>query len=104
EAIASICSVSRMTVRSRPRDAEEGWSIEASGDEVGEPTPCAAPFGTSVTVRTLFFNTPARRKFLRTVATEQTRCAEVVRDAALAHARVGFTLKIVQEEPSPTPP
>jgi DNA mismatch repair protein MutL len=97
EAVASICSVSRMTVRSRTRDAESGWVIEAGGDEVGEPTPSAAPLGTSVSVRTLFFNTPARRKFLRTVGTEQSRCAEVVRDAALAHAHVGFTLKVVSE-------
>jgi DNA mismatch repair protein MutL len=130
EAVASILSVSRMSVRSRPRkrgmdmrsmsvregddshgqpsvdhatQVDHGWSIDASGDEVGEPSPCAAPFGTSVSVRTLFFNTPARRKFLRTVGTEQTRCAEVVRDAALAHAHIGFTLKIVEEEPSPTP-
>lgn len=97
EAVASILSVSRMSVRSRTRDAEGGWSIEASGDEVGEPAPCAAPLGTSVAVRTLFFNTPARRKFLRTVGTEQTRCAEVVRDAALAHAHIGFTLTVRTE-------
>ncbi|MGP1310250.1 MAG: DNA mismatch repair endonuclease MutL [Phycisphaerales bacterium] len=97
EAVASILSVSRMSVRSRTRDAEGGWSIEASGDEVGEPAPCAAPVGTSVAVRTLFFNTPARRKFLRTVGTEQTRCAEVVRDAALAHAHIGFTLTVRTE-------
>lgn len=101
EAIASICSVSRMTIRSRPAGAVGGWSIDASGDHIGEPTPCAAPFGTSVGVRTLFFNTPARRKFLRTVATEQTRCAEVVRDAALAHAHVGFTLRILSENAEP---
>ncbi len=101
EAVASICSVSRMTVRSRTRDAESGWVIEAGGDELGEPIPSAAPLGTSVSVRTLFFNTPARRKFLRTVGTEQSRCAEVVRNAALAHAHVGFTLKIVSERDEP---
>ena len=101
EAIASICSVSRMTIRSRPAGSVGGWSIDASGDQIGEPTPCSAPFGTSVSVRTLFFNTPARRKFLRTVATEQTRCAEVVRDAALAHAQVGFTLRILSETAEP---
>ncbi|MBX3375629.1 MAG: DNA mismatch repair endonuclease MutL [Phycisphaeraceae bacterium] len=90
EALASIASVSRLKLRSRTA-AEEGASeIEAEGDRVSEVRPAAGPVGTSITVRNLFFNTPARRKFLRTPPTEQGRCVDAAKDLAMAHPGVGF--------------
>ncbi len=91
EALASIASVSRMTLRSRTAGDDAAAEIDAEGDVVSVARPAAGPGGTSVTVRNLFFNTPARRKFLRTPATEQARCLDVVRDLAMAHPAVGFT-------------
>ncbi len=91
EALASIASVSRTTLRSRTAGDDAAAEIDAEGDVVSVARPAAGPGGTSVTVRNLFFNTPARRKFLRTPATEQARCLDVVRDLAMAHPAVGFT-------------
>lgn len=99
EALASIASVSRLSIRSRVAGADEAFLIEAeglgaAGDAAQAPRiePAAGAVGTVVTVRTLFFNTPARRKFLKTVTTEQGRCLDVVRDLALAHPGLGFRL------------
>jgi DNA mismatch repair protein MutL len=92
EALASIVSVSRVSIRSRVPGADAAAVIEAEGDRISSVAPAGGPIGTAVTVRNLFFNTPARRKFLRTPATEQSRCADVVSDLAMAHPVVGFTL------------
>jgi len=91
EALASIASVSRLSIRSRTADQPGATIVEVEGATVSQPRPAAGPEGTAITVRNLFFNTPARRKFLRTVATEQERCLDVVRHLAMAHADVGFT-------------
>lgn len=94
EALASVASVSRLSLRSRTA-AEAGASvIEAEGDRVSEVRPAPGPVGTSIAVRNLFFNTPARRKFLRTPQTEQGRCLDVVRDLAMAHPAVGFAATV----------
>jgi DNA mismatch repair protein MutL len=90
EALASIASVSRLSIRSRRPDDPGGWTMEAEGDRVGEVRPAAGAPGTSVAVRNLFFNTPARRRFLRTETTERTRCMDIVRSVALAHPAVAF--------------
>ncbi len=90
EALASIVSVSRVRVRSRTRGEAGAWAIEAEGDSVSPPRPEAGPVGTSVQVRNLFFNTPARRKFLRTPGTEQQHCIDIARDLACAHPSIGF--------------
>ncbi len=90
EALASIASVSRLTLRSRTPSRQEAFIIEAEGERTAPARPEAGPPGTSVSCRTLFFNTPARRKFLRTTATEQTRCLDVVRELAMAHPAVAF--------------
>ncbi|MCB9840892.1 MAG: DNA mismatch repair endonuclease MutL [Phycisphaeraceae bacterium] len=90
EALASIASVARVQLRSRTRNRDAAAIVEAEGDQIGPVRPGAGPVGTSVTVRNLFFNTPARRKFLRTPATEQQRCLEWVRDLAMARPAVGF--------------
>lgn len=89
EAIASIASVSRLTITSRTHDLDEGRSIHASGDQIQDPIPAGCPAGTVIEVRNLFFNTPARRKFLRTPTTEQTRCMEWLRDLAMANPSIG---------------
>jgi len=96
EALASVSSVSRLLLTSRAVDSEdaEAWQVEAAGQEMKpEVSPAAHPVGTTVEVRDLFFNTPARRKFLRTEKTEFQRIDEVVRKIALSRFDVGFTLR-----------
>lgn len=90
EALASITSVSRVTIRSHATGEDEGRIIEAEGESIGEPRPIGCPVGTTIEVRNLFFNTPARRKFLRTNTTEQTRCVEWLRDLAMANPSIAF--------------
>ncbi|MDP7163522.1 MAG: DNA mismatch repair endonuclease MutL, partial [Phycisphaerae bacterium] len=94
EALASVVAVSHAHIRTCSRNAtgDSGFEIEASGDTVGAVRPCAAAAGTTVTVRDLFFNTPARRKFLRTANTESAHVAEQVARLALPHPHVTFTL------------
>ncbi|MCZ6542529.1 MAG: DNA mismatch repair endonuclease MutL [Planctomycetota bacterium] len=94
EALASIASVSRMSLVSRPRDAQEAGRIEAQGDHIGSPRPAPGPPGTCVVVRNLFFNTPARRRFLRTEPTEAARITQTVQSLALGHPRISFTLHV----------
>jgi len=93
EALASIAAVSRLTLTSRLRGKEHAWRIEVDGGEISATLPAALSDGTTVTVHELYFNTPARRKFLRTDATEFGHCEEAFRRAALSHPDVGFTLQ-----------
>ncbi len=93
EALASIAAVSRLTLTSRSRGKPHAWRIEVDGGDVGAPQPAALANGTTVTVHELYFNTPARRKFLRTDATEFGHCDEAFRRASLSHPDVGFTLQ-----------
>lgn len=93
EALASISSVSRLTLISRTADAAEAWKVETEGrDMAATVSPAAHPPGTNVEVRDLFFNTPARRKFLRTEQTEYKRIDEMVRRLALSRFDVGFNV------------
>lgn len=104
EALASIASVARVSIRSRTRAHAGAMVLEVEGTTHGPAKPAAGAVGTSVSVRNLFFNTPARRKFLRTVQTEKERCVDVFEQLALAHPAVGFTLvvdgRIAQEHAS----
>ena len=94
EALASIASVSRLSLASRRQGAAHGSAIHAEGEAApGSIEPAARAPGTTVTVADLYFNTPARRKFLRTEATEFGHCDEVFTRIALARPDVGFTLK-----------
>jgi DNA mismatch repair protein MutL len=96
EALASISSVSRLTLTSRAIDASDsgGWQVEAAGlDMTASIVPAPHPQGTSVEVRDLFFNTPARKKFLRTDNTEFQRIDEVLRRLALSRFDVSFSLR-----------
>ncbi|MDH1681804.1 DNA mismatch repair endonuclease MutL [Pseudomonas chengduensis] len=94
EALASISSVSRLTLTSRTADADQAWQVETEGRDM-EPRvqPAAHPVGTSVEVRDLFFNTPARRKFLRAEKTEFDHLQEVIKRLALARFDVAFHLR-----------
>ena len=95
EALASISSVSRLNMTSKTGDAGDGsaWKVEAEGQEMEtQIVPAAHPQGTTVEVRDLFFNTPARKKFLKKEKTEFTRIDEIVKRIALSRFDVQFTL------------
>jgi DNA mismatch repair protein MutL len=87
EALAAIASVSELSITSRTADAPNALRLDARS---GECTPAARAPGTTVEVRELFFSTPARRKFLKTEATELAHCLEVLRRQALVRPDVGF--------------
>jgi DNA mismatch repair protein MutL len=94
EALASISSVSRLTLTSKTDDQVEAWQAHCEGREMEiQLNPAAHPKGASVEVLDLFFNTPARRKFLRAEKTEFQHVEEVFKRMALSHFEVGFTLK-----------
>jgi len=93
EALASIAAVSRLALASRAAGKPHAWRIEVDGGSVGVTAPAALAAGTTVTVQDLYYNTPARRKFLRTEATEWGHCDEAFRRIALAHPDAGFTLQ-----------
>lgn len=94
EALPSIGSVARLSITSRTADAENAWKLEGDGQgEYSEPVPAAHPPGTTVDVQDLFFNTPARRKFLRTERTEFSHLQTLVQRLALARFDVGFRLQ-----------
>ena len=92
EALASIASVSRLAFTSRARGERHAWRIEANGGNLTEPQPAALEAGTTVEVADLYFNTPARRKFLKTEATEFGHCEEAFKRIALSRADVAFNL------------
>jgi DNA mismatch repair protein MutL len=95
EALPSIASVSRLVMTSRNQDGDKAWSISGDGrdPDVADIRPAAHPRGTTVEVRDLFYNTPARRKFLRTEKTEFGHVEEVVRRMALARPGVAVRLR-----------
>lgn len=94
EALASIASVSRISILSRTVAQTEAGLVEGEGDQLSQPIPAGGPVGTAVTVRNLFFNTPARRKFLKTDQTETGRIVDMAESVALAHPDIGFTLSV----------
>lgn len=94
EALASISSVSRLTLTSCAQGSAEAWSVEVEGREMAATIiPAAHPVGTTVEVRDLFFNTPARRKFLRTEKTEFGHLEEALKRLALSRYDVAFSLR-----------
>jgi DNA mismatch repair protein MutL len=92
EALPSIASVSRLTVSSRPEGSAEGRRVSIEGGRYGALEPCGLASGTRVEVRDLFFNVPARRKFLRAPATELTHALATLEHYALARPDVAFEL------------
>ncbi len=93
EALASIASVSRFSITSRLPASDAGARLEVEGGNGGLPQPIAAPPGTTVEIKRLFFNTPARRKFLKSPAAETSRAREIVQRLAAAHWQVSFTFR-----------
>ena len=92
EALASIAAVSQLTLTTRCADAAHAWQIAGTADGALQVTPASGAAGTSVDVQDLYFNTPARRKFLKSEQTEFGHCAEVVRRIALSRPDVAFSL------------
>ena len=98
EALPSIGSVSRMTISTRPRlaagagDSDAAWRLRVEGGAVGAPEPAAGGFGTTVEVRELFFNLPARKKFLKGPGAEAAACGDTLLRLALVRPDVAFTL------------
>ena len=90
EALASIASVAAVSITSRTANAPHAWEIV--GSHQGTVSPSSGAFGTTIDVQDLYFNTPARRKFLKSEQTEYGHCAEVVRRIALARPDVSFSL------------
>ncbi|WP_366657094.1 DNA mismatch repair endonuclease MutL [Fodinicurvata sp. EGI_FJ10296] len=106
EALPSIGSVSRMTITSRTRTADQAWSLSVDAGQVSEPVPAAGNGGTRVEVRDLFHATPARLKFLKSGRAEQAAITDVVSRLAMACPAVGFTLRdekraILKLDPAP---
>jgi DNA mismatch repair protein MutL len=107
EALASIASVSKLSLRTRRASDEEGTELRVEGGHEPSVRPCGCAPGTTVEVADLFYNVPARRKFLRAVATESAHVSDAVRSVALAHpsiqlelARDGRTIKRWQAMPA----
>jgi DNA mismatch repair protein MutL len=92
EALPSIASVSKLSLVSRAAAAAHAWAVEAREGSLGMPVPAAHPPGTSVEVRDLFFNVPARRKFLRSDATEYQHIVRMLERLALSRFDVAFSL------------
>lgn len=94
EALASISSVSRLTLSSKPETQSDGWQVYAEGRDM-QPVikPVSHPTGTTVEVLDIFYNTPARRRFLKTEKTEFTHIDEIIRRIALAYPQVSFNLQ-----------
>src|SRR5690349_12980967 len=93
EALPSIASVSRFEIMSRHVDAERGARVSVDAGAVGAPMPAAHPPGTTIEVRDLFYNLPARRKFLRSEVTEQGHIVRLVERLALSRNDVAFRLR-----------
>jgi len=108
EALPSIASVSKFTLVSRDPTADAGTEICVEGGKIKNVTEIGAPKGTMITIRQLFFNTPARRKFLKTVGTEMGHISDKVGSIALGHPAVQFRLshneKIVKDWPPTAEP
>ena len=104
EALASISSVSRFTVRSRQEDAPAGVELTVVGGQPAAPKECGCPVGTIIEARQLFFNTPVRRKFLKRTATEFGHISEQFVRIAIANPRLHMVLrhngKLVYEQPA----
>jgi len=106
EALASIGAVSRLAITSRRAGERHAWRVSCEGGALAPVEPAALAAGTTVEVEELYYNTPARRKFLRSEATEFARCEEAFSRAALSRPSVAFSLahngrRVAHLAPSP---
>ena len=92
EALPSIASVSRMTVQTATANGVHGWLLEAHGGETVREEPISRPVGTQMTVEDLFYNTPARLKYMKSQQAELSHIIDVVNRLSLAHPEIAFTL------------
>ncbi len=92
EALASIGSVARCVLKSRRHDSQEGWQVTCEGGVESAPQPCGGPAGTQVEVRDLFYNVPARRRFLKSAPAERARIQELIAELSLCRLDVDWTL------------
>ncbi|MBK7090288.1 MAG: DNA mismatch repair endonuclease MutL [bacterium] len=92
EALPSILSVSQSTIKSRARGADSGYQLEIAGGELTSESEVGCDFGTTISVRNIFFNTPARRKFLKSPSAEVRRLIEVVESLAISNPQCEFIL------------
>jgi DNA mismatch repair protein MutL len=104
EALPSIASVARLTLCSRLIEQDKAWQVEADGGAISEPAPAAHPQGTTVEVHDLFYNTPARRRFLRTERTEFGHIQKWMRRLALSRPEIAFALTHNQRTTFKLPP
>ncbi len=93
EALASMAAVAQLALSGRTAAGAHGWKVEAIDGRISEPIPCSQPQGTTVELCELYFNTPARRKFLKSEATEFAWCEEAFRRIALSRPDVAFSLQ-----------
>lgn len=92
EALPSIASVSRVRLRSRPREVAVATEVLINGGKIEKVSECAAPPGTDMEIRSLFFNTPARKKFLKQPKTEESRIKTWLRQASIPHPGIHYRL------------
>lgn len=104
EALASIAEVSQLRIRSRVRASEAGYELTVNGGKISDVAPCACGPGTTLEVRNLFFNTPVRRKFMRTTQTELAHATEAFTRIALSHPQIRFSLQHNQRSLFDLPP
>lgn len=91
EAISSISAISQVEAKSKLHDHDAGWLLRSHGGEIQQKSPVATKNGTQIIVRNLFFNVPARRRFLKTDATEFRHILKTVQHAAISHPKISFT-------------
>lgn len=106
EALASIAAVAQVTLKTKRHEDESGFLVRMHGGAIRASEPCAAPSGTSIAVRNLFYNVPARRSFLKSSATEFRHLAEMLQRLAVANPMVAFSLhhddNLVYQLPKPS--
>ena len=93
EALASIASVSRLTLASRRADERHAWSVSCEGPSIAAPEPATLAAGTTIELRDLYFNTPARRRFLKSETTEYAHCDETVKRVALSRCDTALSVQ-----------
>ena len=93
EALSSIAAVSNLLVVSRLAEMEHGWCLKSNGGVVSDIVPCASRVGTEVCIENIYFNTPARKKFLRSSTTELAHCEEIFKRIALSRPKISFSFK-----------